>query len=58
MSSGWRRSLHYGQAESDERMRTMSMPQVVSREQWLAARKELLAREKELTRPPPGSGTR
>jgi len=36
----------------------MSMPQVVSREQWLAARKELLAREKELTRPPPGSGTR
>ena len=28
----------------------MSLPQVVSREQWLAARKELLAREKELTR--------
>jgi len=28
----------------------MSLPQVVSREQWLAARQELLAREKELTR--------
>jgi predicted dithiol-disulfide oxidoreductase (DUF899 family) len=28
----------------------MSLPQVVSREDWLAARKELLAREKELTR--------
>ena len=28
----------------------MSLPQVVSREQWLAARKELLAREKEMTR--------
>jgi len=28
----------------------MSLPQVVSREQWLVARKELLAREKELTR--------
>ena len=28
----------------------MSLPQVVSREEWLVARKELLAREKELTR--------
>jgi predicted dithiol-disulfide oxidoreductase (DUF899 family) len=28
----------------------MSLPQVVSREEWLAARKELLAREKELTK--------
>jgi len=28
----------------------MSLPAVTSREQWLAARKELLAREKELTR--------
>lgn len=28
----------------------MSLPQVVSREQWVAARKELLAEEKELTR--------
>ena len=28
----------------------MSMPEVVSREAWLAARKELLAKEKELTR--------
>ena len=28
----------------------MSLPQVVSREEWLAARKELLAQEKELTR--------
>src|SRR3954454_5291978 len=28
----------------------MSLPQVVSREEWLAARKALLAREKELTR--------
>ncbi len=28
----------------------MSLPQVVSRQEWLVARKELLAREKELTR--------
>ena len=28
----------------------MNLPQVVSRDEWLAARKELLAREKELTR--------
>ncbi len=28
----------------------MSLPQVVSRDEWLAARKELLAKEKELTR--------
>jgi predicted dithiol-disulfide oxidoreductase (DUF899 family) len=28
----------------------MSLPKVVSRDEWLAARKELLAREKELTR--------
>ena len=28
----------------------MSLPDVVSREQWLAARKDLLAKEKELTR--------
>src|SRR6266516_1282991 len=28
----------------------MSLPPIVSREQWLAARKQLLAREKELTR--------
>jgi predicted dithiol-disulfide oxidoreductase (DUF899 family) len=28
----------------------MSLPQVVTREEWLTARKELLAREKELTR--------
>jgi predicted dithiol-disulfide oxidoreductase (DUF899 family) len=28
----------------------MSLPEVTSREQWLVARKELLAREKELTR--------
>ncbi|MBA0128310.1 DUF899 domain-containing protein [Haloechinothrix sp. YIM 98757] len=28
----------------------MGLPQVVSREEWLAARKELLAKEKELTR--------
>ncbi len=28
----------------------MSLPEVVSRQEWLAARKELLAREKELTR--------
>ena len=26
-----------------------NLPQVVSRDEWLAARKELLAREKELT---------
>ena len=28
----------------------MNLPQVVSREEWLAARKELLAKEMELTR--------
>ncbi|MDQ3903962.1 MAG: DUF899 domain-containing protein, partial [Actinomycetota bacterium] len=28
----------------------MSLPPIVSREQWLAARKELLAKEKQLTR--------
>lgn len=28
----------------------MSLPQVVSRQEWLVARKELLAREKEMTR--------
>src|SRR4051812_22983542 len=28
----------------------MSLPKVVSQDEWLAARKELLAREKELTR--------
>src|SRR5215217_1395682 len=28
----------------------MNLPQVVSREEWLAARKELLVKEKELTR--------
>ena len=28
----------------------MSLPDVVSREEWLAARKRLLVREKELTR--------
>lgn len=28
----------------------MSLPEIVSREEWLAARKQLLAREKELTR--------
>jgi hypothetical protein len=28
----------------------MSLPDVVTREEWLAARKELLAREKEFTR--------
>ncbi len=27
-----------------------NLPEIVSREQWLAARKELLAKEKELTR--------
>jgi predicted dithiol-disulfide oxidoreductase (DUF899 family) len=31
-------------------MTTGSLPEVVSREEWLAARKELLVREKELTR--------
>jgi predicted dithiol-disulfide oxidoreductase (DUF899 family) len=32
-------------------MTTMgNLPEVVSREQWLAARRELLAKEKELTR--------
>ena len=33
-----------------DRLPTMNLPQVVSRDQWLVARKELLAKEKELTR--------
>ena len=28
----------------------MSLPKIVGREEWLAARQELLAREKDLTR--------
>ena len=28
----------------------MSLPKIVTREQWLAVRKELLAKEKDLTR--------
>jgi predicted dithiol-disulfide oxidoreductase (DUF899 family) len=28
----------------------MSLPKIVTRDEWLAARKELLAKEKELTR--------
>jgi predicted dithiol-disulfide oxidoreductase (DUF899 family) len=28
----------------------MSLPEIASREEWLVARKELLAKEKELTR--------
>src|SRR4051794_33742096 len=39
MSSGWK-----------DRLPTMSLPKVVSRGEWLQARKELLAKEKELTR--------
>ena len=31
--------------------RTVDNPRIVSREEWLAARKELLAKEKQLTRP-------
>jgi predicted dithiol-disulfide oxidoreductase (DUF899 family) len=31
-------------------MTTMSLPRITSRDEWLAARKELLAKEKELTR--------
>jgi predicted dithiol-disulfide oxidoreductase (DUF899 family) len=34
----------------ETREERMSLPKVTSREEWLAARKELLAREKELTR--------
>src|SRR5258706_13243973 len=34
----------------DGQRRTMSLPTVVSREEWLVARKALLAKEKELTR--------
>jgi hypothetical protein len=33
-----------------EEIEGMSLPDVVSREQWLAARKELLVKEKALTR--------
>src|SRR5919197_5011516 len=39
------RILEQAQKES-----TMSLPQIVSRDEWLAARKDLLAKEKELTR--------
>jgi predicted dithiol-disulfide oxidoreductase (DUF899 family) len=36
--------------EQAEKESTMSLPQIVSRDEWLAARKGLLAKEKELTR--------
>ena len=36
-----------GYAEGEK---AMDMPRVVSREEWLAARKDLLAKEKEVTR--------
>lgn len=38
-----------------------NLPEIVSREEWLAARKELLEKEKELTRargPDPAAGHR
>jgi predicted dithiol-disulfide oxidoreductase (DUF899 family) len=34
----------------DSKERTMSLPEIATREEWLRARKELLAREKEMTR--------
>jgi predicted dithiol-disulfide oxidoreductase (DUF899 family) len=36
--------------EGIEMKTTGNLPETVSREEWLAARKELLAKEKELTR--------
>jgi predicted dithiol-disulfide oxidoreductase (DUF899 family) len=36
--------------KTDRKERAMALPEIVSRDEWLAARKELLAREKELTR--------
>jgi predicted dithiol-disulfide oxidoreductase (DUF899 family) len=41
-------SIHDHMPES--RREPMNLPQIVSREEWLVARKDLLAREKELTR--------
>jgi len=44
------RSAGHGLAQPRRQEITMSLPAVTTREQWLIARKELLAREKELTR--------
>src|SRR5918994_5466400 len=35
---------------NNKKENTMSLPKVVARDEWLAARKELLAREKEFTK--------
>jgi predicted dithiol-disulfide oxidoreductase (DUF899 family) len=48
MSSAWSRGLNAESPQSKED--EMSLPQVASRDEWLAARKALLAEEKELTR--------
>jgi predicted dithiol-disulfide oxidoreductase (DUF899 family) len=43
--------LHHAERqETRARRRAMSLPQIVSREEWLAARRELLAEEKAMTR--------
>src|SRR3954453_13359686 len=50
MSLG-RRGGHSSQSPTNNRQEaSVSLPQIVSQEQWLAARRELLAKEKELTR--------
>src|SRR3954452_9159008 len=50
MSLG-RRGGHSPQSPTNNRQEaSVSLPQIVSQEQWLAARRELLAKEKELTR--------
>jgi len=45
-----RRSTLRTERESESKECAMSLPDIVSREQWLAARKQLLAEEKEMTR--------
>ena len=45
-----RRSTLRTERESESKECVMSLPDIVSREQWLAARKQLLADEKEMTR--------
>jgi predicted dithiol-disulfide oxidoreductase (DUF899 family) len=45
-----RRSTLRTERESENKECAMSLPDIVSREQWLLARKQLLAEEKEMTR--------
>ena len=45
-----RRSTLRTETRSERKERAMSLPDIVSREEWLVARKQLLADEKEMTR--------